>query len=125
MIDIVPTLLELASAKTLPDAPPAPGQSLVPLFAGDLPSREPRTLWWFHDGHKAIRYGDWKAVAPIGEPWELYNLANDRDESTDLAIPQGDRLQDLVARWDQQLDEFSELASQDLTADDLRKACGL
>lgn len=121
VIDIVPTLLELASANTLPDAPPAPGQSLVPWFAADPPPSEPRTLWWFHDGHKAIRHGDWKAVAPLGEPWELYNLAIDRDESTDLAIPQGDRLQDLVARWDQHLDEFRELASQDLTADQLLK----
>ncbi len=128
VIDIVPTLLELADAKTLSDAPAAPGKSLVPVFASDESaeneSSEQRTLWWFHDGHKAIRVGDWKAVAPIGEPWELYNLGNDRDESTDLAIVQGEQLEELVTQWDQHLEAFTELASRDLPADALKKATG-
>ncbi|MFT5325581.1 MAG: arylsulfatase A-like enzyme [Planctomycetaceae bacterium] len=113
VIDVVPTVLELAGAKTLEEAPPAPGKSLVPAFAKDQ-SVKHESLWWFHDGHKAIRVGDWKAVAPNSEPWELYNVANDRDESTDLAIPEGDRLNELVAEWDRQLAEFTELASRDL-----------
>jgi pimeloyl-ACP methyl ester carboxylesterase len=87
-------------------------------------SSEQRALWWFHDGHKAIRVGDWKAVAPIGEPWELYNLGNDRDESTDLAIAQADKLEELVTQWDQHLDAFTKLASRDLPADVLKKATG-
>jgi arylsulfatase A-like enzyme len=113
VIDVVPTVLELAGAKTLEKAPPAPGRSLVPAFTEDQ-SVKHESLWWFHDGHKAIRVGDWKAVAPNSEPWELYNIANDRDESTDLAIPQGNRLNELVAEWDRQLAEFTELASRDL-----------
>ncbi|MFT5095814.1 MAG: pimeloyl-ACP methyl ester carboxylesterase, partial [Porticoccaceae bacterium] len=113
VIDVVPTVLELAGAKTLEEAPPAPGKSLVPAFAKDQ-SVKHESLWWFHDGHKAIRVGDWKAVAPNSEPWELYNVANDRDESTDLAISEGDRLNELVAEWDRQLAEFTELASRDL-----------
>ena len=71
-------------------------------------------MWWFHDGHKAIRIGDWKAVAPNGEPWELYNIINDRDESNDLSLPKDERLNELVAEWDRQLAEFTELASRDL-----------
>ncbi len=113
VIDVVPTVLELAGAKTLDDAPPAPGKSLVPAFTEDL-SVNHESLWWFHDGHKAIRIGDWKAVAPNSEPWELYNIANDRDESTDLALPEGKRLNEMVAEWDRQLAEFTELASRDL-----------
>jgi arylsulfatase A-like enzyme len=108
VIDIVPTILELAEAETLPDAPPAPGVSLVPVLTKDG-SIKHDVLWWFHDGHKAVRKGDWKAVAPVGEPWELYNLANDRDESTDLAISQKDRLTELVAEWDRHLAAFVEL----------------
>ena len=80
------------------------------------------SLWWFHDGHKAIRVGDWKAVAPIGEPWELYNLANDRDESTDLAIPQAEKLESLTSRWQQQLASFVKLATLDLPQKKNRKA---
>ena len=98
----------LAEAETLPDAPPAPGVSLVPVLTKDG-SIKHDVLWWFHDGHKAVRKGDWKAVAPVGEPWELYNLANDRDESTDLAISQKDRLTELVAEWDRHLAAFVEL----------------
>ena len=113
VIDVVPTVLELAGARTLEEAPIAPGKSLVPAFTKDQ-SVKHESLWWFHDGHKAIRVGDWKAVAPNSEPWELYNIANDRDESTDLALPEGKRLNELVAEWDRQLAEFTELASRDL-----------
>lgn len=121
VIDVVPTFLELARAKTLNNAPPSPGRSLVPAFTEDE-SVNHDSLWWFHDGHKAIRAGEWKAVAPIGEPWELYNLANDRDESTDLAIPEGDRLKELVAEWERQLAEFTELASRDLPPSAINKS---
>lgn len=120
VIDLVPTLLELTGAKRLADAPPAPGKSLVGLFAAE--AELPReTLWWFHDGHKAIRQGDWKAVAPEGEPWELYNLSVDRDESTDLAAMQGDRLSGLVQAWDAQLAASTEIASHDLNGEALSK----
>jgi len=120
VIDVVPTVLELAGARTLEDSQPAPGKSLVPVFTEDE-SVKHESLWWFHDGHKAIRIGDWKAVAPIGEPWELYNFADDRDESTDLAIPEADRLKVLVTEWNRQLAEFTELASRDLPANVRKK----
>lgn len=113
VIDVVPTLLEVAGATAAPEAPPAPGKSLVSTFVTD--QADPHdAIWWFHDGHKAIRQGDWKAVAPLGEPWELYDLGRDRAESLDLAIPQADKLRELVALWDQKLAAFSELASADL-----------
>ena len=117
VIDIVPTLLELAGVATPVSAPPAPGKSLAHTFATEELQKTTSAhdvIWWFHDGHKAIRSGDWKAVAPIGEPWELYNLANDRDESTDLAIPQADRLRKMVSNWDSHLAGFTETASLDL-----------
>lgn len=123
VIDVVPTLLELAGADFAEDAPPTPGKSLTQVFGKDQ-AIERDSLWWFHDGHKAIRMGDWKAVAPIGEPWELYNLANDRDESTDLSLPKQDKLNELVSEWDRLLDEFVELASADLPAEVREKARG-
>lgn len=121
VIDVVPTLLELAGAKVASAAPPAPGKSLVATFASDQPTRE-EPIWWFHDGHKAIRSGNWKAVAPVGEPWELYDLATDRAESLDLAVPKADQLAELVALWDKKLAEFTELAAADLPADAMTKA---
>lgn len=113
VIDVVPTVLELAGAKTASGAPPAPGKSLVSTFAGDQPARN-EPIWWFHDGHKAIRSGDWKAVAAAGKPWELYNLATDRAESLDLAIPQAGKLNELIMIWEKKLAEFTKLAAADL-----------
>jgi arylsulfatase A-like enzyme len=113
VIDIVPTLLEVSGGLPPKSAPRPPGKSLI----ATLKNKEPLahdSLWWFHDGHKAIRVDDWKAVAPIGEPWELYNLANDRDESTDLSIAAADKLESLVNQWQRQLDSFVKLASEDI-----------
>ncbi|NNJ26376.1 Arylsulfatase [Planctomycetes bacterium LzC2] len=129
IIDIAATLLELTGAETAAEAPPAPGKSLVPAFSTTAASSEdaaaePRTIWWFHDGHKAVRIGDWKAVAPVGEPWELYHLAADRQEAHDLAVPRADKLEELVTEWSRYVDEFTELASRDLPADVRRKARG-
>ncbi len=123
VIDIVPTILEVAGAQPTIDAPAAPGKSLVANFAADNPEHieSDRPLWWFHDGHKAIRSGKWKAVAPVGEPWELYNLAVDRQESTDLAIPHGAKLHELVAAWNAELEDFTAIALQDLPAGSGRK----
>jgi arylsulfatase A-like enzyme len=121
VIDIAATLLELAGAERLADAPAAPGKSLVPLFSQD-DAAERQSIWWFHDGNKAIRMGDWKAVAPVGEPWELYDLAVDRQESRDLAVPRADKLKELVTEWKRHVDEFTELASRDLPADVRQKA---
>ena len=78
--------LELAGAVAadLPGGVPLPpGRSLVPLFKGEQPDRHD-FLWWFHDGHRALRVENWKLVAAKGEPWELYNLDGDRSESVDL-----------------------------------------
>lgn len=109
VVDIAPTLLELAGLKAPSDAPPAPGRSLVPVFAGDgAPLHE--SLWWYHDGHKAIRRGDWKAVQPKDGPWELYDLAVDRAESTDLAVPQVGRLSELADEWTRLAEEFAATA---------------
>jgi arylsulfatase A-like enzyme len=113
VIDIVPTLLEVSGASTPQSAPQPPGKSLVATFKKEGQLKHD-SLWWFHDGHKAIRVGDWKAVAPIGEPWELYNLANDRDESTDLAVPAAGTLDSLIRQWHQQLDSFVKLATADI-----------
>ncbi|MCB1231487.1 MAG: sulfatase-like hydrolase/transferase [Verrucomicrobiae bacterium] len=120
VIDVVPTLLELAGAKPLAEAPPAPGKSLVPVFENDG-AVDHESLWWFHDGHKAIRMGDWKAVAPEGEPWELYDLSVDRDESTDLAPSRPEKLAELVSAWDAKFAEFKDLASRDLPEAALKK----
>ena len=121
VIDVVPTLLELAGAERHPEAPSFPGQSLVGNFEVDG-TTSPETLWWFHDGHRAIRWENWKAVSSLEEPWELYDLSKDRDESSDLAVPQRQVLEELVSAWERQRDAFIELATADLDPAVLKKA---
>jgi arylsulfatase len=114
MIDIVPTILE-ATGIEKPTAwngetiPPAPGKSLVSAFAADVTIQR-ECLWWLHEGHRAIRVGDWKLVAAKGDPWELYDLRTDRAESRDLAQEHPEKRNQLEAIWNRQLEEISALA---------------
>ena len=119
VIDLVPTILELAGgapAKTWAGqpVPPAPGQSLVPLFRKDGTVRH-AYFWWQHEGNRALRLGDWKLVA-AGEnaPWELYHLRTDRGETQNLASRQPARAAKLAAFWQRQFEEFHRLARSDL-----------
>ena len=65
--------------------PQAPGTSLAPSFGRDGAVHHD-DLWWEHEGNRAIRVGDWKLVAAgKNGPWELFDLANDRTETHNLA----------------------------------------
>lgn len=116
VVDIVPTVLELAGVKK-PDAwkgdamPAAPGHSLVPAFAKD--ATIPReSIWWLHEGNRAVRVGDWKLVAAKGDAWELYDLKTDRAESNNLAATMPEKVKELEAIWQRQTDEISALAQK-------------
>lgn len=118
VIDIVPTVLELAGVArpTQCDGepvPPAPGKSLVAALAGDF--EIPReSLWWLHEGNRAVRVGDWKLVAAKDDPWELYDLRTDRAEQHNLADKMPEKTKELAQVWQSQADRFSELAKQTL-----------
>jgi arylsulfatase A-like enzyme len=119
VIDFVPTALELIGIEKPKEwngepIPPEPGRSLVPAFASDVTIARD-SLWWLHDGHRAIRVGDWKLVAAKEAPWELYDLKTDRAEQNNLAAQMPDKVQELVATWQRQTDEFTTLAKKDLT----------
>lgn len=125
VIDIVPTVLHLAGLEkpTTWDnqpIPEAPGRSLVPAFAADIVI--PRdSLWWLHDGHKAIRIGDWKLVAAAGDPWELYDLTTDRAEQHNLAAKMTAKVNELTQAWQQQTSRFTELTAKTLASQPKRK----
>ncbi len=109
VIDLLPTLLDLAGLDVTDELEvPFPGKSLVPTFAGDTGWE--RELWWYHEGNRALRYGDWKIVAARDKPWELFDLAADRTESHNLAGEQPGRLTDMEARWESILDDIREVA---------------
>ena len=109
--DIMPTLLEVAGAsypKTVNghESPPLMGKSWGKLLAGEEES--PRStqdyLTWEVFGNRAVRQGDWKLrwqYQPYGtEQWELFNLAEDVAERHDLAAAKPEKVQALLALWD-------------------------
>ncbi len=116
VIDIVPTVLELAglswSEAGHPDAPVPPGRSLVPAFGADERAPADRTLWWLHDGHRALRTGRWKLVAAKGEPWELYDLSTDRIEQNNLASAHPERVRNMEQIWSAMTESFREFLNR-------------
>jgi len=118
LIDLAPTILELAGGQWPAThggvaMPPNPGKSLVPVFTKDG-SVSHDFFWWFHDGNRAIRIGDWKLVADHQKPWELYNLHADRSETRNLAPEQPAKAKELEEAWTRHMAEFLDLATKDL-----------
>lgn len=86
MWDVLPTLAEMARAKT---PPKRDGISMLPTLVGGAQTNQHEFLYWeFHEGgsRQAVRMGDWKAVRPaVGKPLQLYSLKKDLAEKTDVA----------------------------------------
>ena len=96
IIDIAPTCLNAAGLSTKG----MEGRTLLPVFAKD--STQPRTLFWEHEGNRAVRQGNYKLVAQHNTPWELYNMRKDRNELHDLSrsMPQkAAELKKLYEAW--------------------------
>jgi arylsulfatase len=113
VVDIVPTVLAVAGVEKPTvwmgqPIPPVPGKSLLPAFATDTPIARD-SLWWLHEGHRAIRVGDWKLVAAKGDPWELYDMTTDRAEQHNLAATFPSKVKDLERAWEAQVSGFAEM----------------
>jgi len=103
LIDLMPTLVEVSGAK-YPERlgsrqiPPMAGTSLMPAFRGEkLPER---TLYFEHEGTRAVREGRYKLTALRGEPWKLYDMERDRTELDDLSGQQPKTVEALAKKWD-------------------------
>ncbi|MEN1680439.1 MAG: arylsulfatase [Planctomycetota bacterium] len=107
VMDIMPTLLDAAGVKypaTSRDGAPSPnleGLSLLPVMRGE--QLDERVIGFDHQHAHALRQGDWKLVRgkrfPSQPKWELYNLAEDRCETRDLASTHPERTRGMVAAW--------------------------
>ncbi len=103
VIDILPTCLELSKSsypkmingeKTIPPS----GKSLLPLLYGKTKAIHD-TLYWEHEGGRAIRVGDWKMSALPKGNWELFDLAKDHTETVDLSQQFPEKVKQLDEAW--------------------------
>ncbi len=120
--DVAPTILEAAGI-AVPDSyhgieqQPMDGVSMLYSFDdADAPNRKQRQYYEMF-GNRAIWADGWKAVTlhanrmpwelttvlPFDQDkWELYNVAEDFSESTDLAVEHPDKLEELQAMFDEE-----------------------
>ncbi len=103
LVDVLPTLAEIAGAavpEQHPGREPSPlaGVSLAPVFAGQKQDKRPPIHLLFASD-RGLRDGDWKLVSFQSEPWELYNLAEDRAELNNLAASHPDIVERMARQW--------------------------
>lgn len=102
--DIMATVLE-ASRATWPErdgngrpVPQPEGRSLLPALRGaTIPLRNP--IFLEHEGNCAVITEHWKATSDKQEPWQLYDLTQDRFERINLAAKHPERVEQLATAW--------------------------
>lgn len=107
VMDLMPTVMEIANA-SYPESLngkrrlPIEGTSLLPAMSGKLLPK--RSIGFDHQAAHALRKGDWKIVwskrMPHEIKWELYNLAEDRCETNDLALKYPERVKSMSDEWE-------------------------
>ena len=103
LVDVLPTITELCGAAmptTWPgrELSPLAGISLKPILEGrTIASRPPIHLLFGSD--RGLRDGDWKLVSFQSDPWELYNIAQDRTELRDVAAQHPDIVSRMATQW--------------------------
>ena len=100
-LDILPTALAAAGAPANADAK-LDGVDLLPYLTGEKPGAPHDTLYWRFGDQWAVRHGDWKLVggAKGDLAGELYNIADDKAESNNLAAESIDKVAELKSLWD-------------------------
>ena len=102
--DFYPTLLEMAGQKLKPEEH-MDGLSLVPLLSGKAQELDRDALYWHYphyhrtDPYGAIRFGDWKLIEFFEDgTLELYNLAEDPNETKNRAASHPEKAQELLIK---------------------------
>ena len=111
VIDILPTCLDAAGVYKKEFYPMLEGESLLSIFK-DEAENNARTLYWEHEGNRAIRRGDWKLVSRYAldylffenwefpkearkQEWELYNVKKDRWELNELSLENPTKVEEM------------------------------
>ncbi|MDR3405807.1 MAG: sulfatase-like hydrolase/transferase [Chthoniobacter sp.] len=96
-MDATATALTLGGAAM--DQAKLDGTNLLPLLTRATTAAPHETLFWRVGRKNALRHGDWKLIRD-GRAWQLYDLAHDVSETTDVAAQNAARVTELSAYWD-------------------------
>ena len=76
------------------------GVNLLPFLRGETTTAPRDAIFWRVGPRHALRSGDWKMVRNGAAAWELYDLAGDLGEKTDLAAREPERVAALNGLWE-------------------------
>lgn len=141
LIDVYPTLMELAGARPMNDLD---GHSLVADLVGVRSAHPGFVLSQFHDstcntGMFMLREGGWKYIAYVGYASQLFNVEEDPWELCDLAAAQPQKVREMDAHLQSLVDceavdrkvkaydreSFRQWRAEHLAAGDYRKFMSL
>lgn len=99
VVDLYPTFVALAGGRT-DEGKPLDGVDVWPTISRGEPSPRTEIVYNIEPSAAAIRRGDWKLIwrPALPSSAELYNLAEDPGERTDLAARRPDQVAELQAR---------------------------
>jgi arylsulfatase A-like enzyme len=83
------------------------GVDLLPFLQGEKADLPHQTLYWKHENRGTIRNGDWKMMRFPDRPAELYNLADDPAEQSNLAATNPELMRSLYKElfaWELELE---------------------
>ena len=114
--DWMPTLTKLTGWQPKQD-PKFDGRDIWPVLTGAAADLEPRPIYIPHKGGRVLLHDGWKLIERAAGRVELFNVARDPGETTDLAASEPERLRAMAAM-------LAEARKGDLTAlpPDLKEA---
>lgn len=117
-MDILPTLLEVAGAEKSAVKHHLDGISLVPVFSKEIGEREP-AIGFRHTNRAAFIDNNWKLLTQkVGSgDYELYNLKEDQNETTNLIDQQPQIAKQMIAAFEAWNDSVNQsVAGKDYAA---------
>ena len=101
--DVLPTLAEIAKVGV---STRLDGISMLPVLKGQAHPAPERVMYWeFYERgfQQAVRWKHWKAIRLAHDaPWQLYNLTEDKGETTNIAAEHPEILAKLIAESEKQ-----------------------
>lgn len=104
VLDFLPTFHALAGGTQRPAG--IEGTDLSNVWKTGEPDRDFEMMGYMVD-HRYIRRNDWKLVSVDGEPWELFNLKEDRSETDNLISRYPEKAKELATAWETWYGGFS------------------